>query len=280
MLNDAGGIASDLTVSRLAQNSFRLMLGTAALKRDLSYISNHILGDNDVQICDVTADLAVLGLHGPDSKTIASSVGAGWMNDLDYFQHATGSFGDVAVRAARLSYIGEAGWELICDASDASRLFVTLTAAGAVPIGALAQASMRIEKGFLAYGQDLDTDVTPAMAGLEFALANGKHFIGKDALDESEYPATQLVSLGFADIDVVPLGNEPVICNGRVIGKTTSAAFGYRVGRPVAIAILESAAAVNGGLIQVDIAGEMADASISKAPMFDPSGSRMRSKGN
>jgi len=276
MLNHAGGIESDLTVFRLAEDRFRLMVGTAALKRDLAHIRNHVPADADVRIADVSGDFAVLGLNGPDSAAIAATLGAGWLNDIGYFRHAEGLIGDVAVRAARLSYIGEAGWELTCAAGDARRLFAALAGTGAVPVGALAQTSMRIEKGFLAYGHDLDTDVTPAMAGLEFALAGDKDFIGKAALTAGDAPASRLVSLLFDDGGAVPLGNEPVLAGGRIIGKTTSAGFGYRVGRPVAIALIGSADIEDSGVASVDIGGDMAACRISCAPLFDPAGSRMR----
>ena len=182
----------------------------------------------------------------------------------------------VVVRAARLSYVGEAGWELTCAAGDARQLFAILAAQGVHPVGAFAQTAMRIEKGFLAYGHDLDTDVTPQMAGLEFALAAGKDFIGKKALAGRAVPSSRLVSVGFSDTDVVPLGNEPVLRDGRIIGKTTSAAFGYRVARPVAIALLESEAIADGAAVQVDIAGELTNATLSVGPLFDQSGSRVR----
>jgi 4-methylaminobutanoate oxidase (formaldehyde-forming) len=278
MLNKAGGIESDLTVFRLADDHFRLMVGTAALKYDLSHIRNHLPKDADVRISDVTDDLTVLGLYGPDTAAICASLGAEWMIDLGYFCHAEGLIAEVSVRAARLSYVGESGWELTCHARNAKRLFSALASAGAVPVGAFAQASMRIEKGFLAYGHDLDTDMTPAMAGLEFTLAEAKSFIGKDALNGLLDPAKQLISLSFTDADVVPLGNEPIVRNGLIIGKTTSAAFGYRVARPVAIALIEKAIIADGVIVQVDIAGVMADAVMSVAPLFDPSGSRMRNK--
>tara|TARA_B100001057_G_scaffold120782_1_gene119492 strand:- start:145 stop:2565 length:2421 start_codon:yes stop_codon:yes gene_type:complete len=278
MLNHTGGVESDLTVFRLAKDHFRLMVGTSALKSNLSHIRNHVPQDADVRICDVTDDLAILGLYGPDSSAIGAALGADWMNDLGYFNHAEGLIGGVSVRATRLSYVGESGWELTCNVNDAKKLFTVLANVGAVPVGAFAQASMRIEKGFLAYGDDLDTDMTPAMAGLEFALAEAKSFVGKDALNGLPNPTKQLVSLCFTDVDAVPLGNEPVVQNGRIIGKTTSAAFGYRVALPVAIALIEKASIVAGVIVQVDIAGEMADAVMSVAPLFDPSGSRMRTK--
>ena len=280
MLNHEGGIESDLTVFRFAEDHFRLMVGTNAVKRDLSWIRNNCPEGADVEVSDVTERFAVLGLSGPDSGRIADAIGAGWMNDIGYFRHETGMIGTVAVRAARLSYVGEAGWELTCAASDAGALFALLAGQGVHPVGVFAQTAMRIEKGFLAYGHDLDTDITPAMAGLEFALATDKNFIGKGTADTRTETDSRLVSLKFKDSEVVPLGNEPVLRDGRIIGKTTSAAFGYRVGFPVAIALLSTDSIADGALVQVDIAGQSAGATLSVAPLFDPSGNRMRTSGS
>ena len=224
----------------------------------------------------MTSDLAVLGLCGPHSGRLASALGGDWMHDIGYFAHAEGSLGGVAIRAARLSYVGEAGWELTCVADDAKALFAALEGQGALPVGAFAQTSMRIEKGFLAYGHDLDTDVTPSMAGLEFALAGDKDFIGRTGLAMREAAPSRLVSLTFDDDTAVPLGNEPVLLDGTVIGKTTSAAFGYRVGCPVAIALVGSEAVGDGVMVEVDVAGHRYACRMSVGPLYDPAGERMR----
>ena len=136
----------------------------------------------DLKIDNVTEKYAVLGLSGPDTPRIATALNAEWMNEIGYFQHREGQIGNLSVRAARLSYVGEAGWELTCPAQDAQALYDLLAKEGVRPVGAFAQTAMRIEKGFLSYGHDLDTDVTPQMAGLEFALVKDKAFIGKHAL--------------------------------------------------------------------------------------------------
>lgn len=276
MLNEKGGIESDLTVFRLGKSRFRLMVGSAATKRDLAWIRNHCPAEAAIEIKNVTDDLAVLALCGPKTPVLAQALNAGWLNDIGYFAHAKGLIGAVEVRAARLSYVGEAGWELTCETCDAEALFASLAAQGVVPVGAFAQTSMRIEKGFLAYGHDLDTDMTPAMAGLEFALAKDKPFIGKSALADKGAPARRIVSLVFADSEAVPLGNEPVLAGGRPVGKTTSAAFGYRIGHPVALALIDSGSIAEGAGLHVDIAGVRFACTPSTAALFDPQGKRMR----
>jgi glycine cleavage system aminomethyltransferase T/glycine/D-amino acid oxidase-like deaminating enzyme len=276
MLNARGGIESDLTVFRLAEQHFRLMVGTAALKRDLSWIRANCPTDADIKIADVTEDHAVLGFVGPDTPALAAALDADWLNDIGYFRHQTGEIAGINLRAARLSYVGEAGWELTCNSGDAPALYDCLAAVGAVPVGTYAQTAMRIEKGFLAYGHDLDTDVTPAMAGLEFALSPDKDFVGSAALAGMEPPTTRIISLEFDDAEAMPLGNEPVCAGDMIIGKTTSAAFGYRIGRPVALALVGNDHAVAGAGLTVDIAGHHVICRVVTGPLFDAHGARMR----
>ena len=122
------------------------------------------------------------------------------------------------------------GWEITCPSDRADTVYEALHEAGARPCGVLAQTSMRIEKRFLAYGHDIDTDVTPPAAGLEFAIGRSKDFVGRDALSrlEGKPPGQRIASIVLDDEEALPLGGEPVRLGERIVGKTTSAAFGYR----------------------------------------------------
>jgi len=164
--------------------------------------------------------------------------------------------------------------------------------AGARPAGLFAQTSMRVEKGFAAAGHELDSDTTPLDAGLAWAVdwaGDGGDFIGREALlrrrDQGrDGEQTRLVTLVLDDRDAVPLGNEPVRAGGAIIGETTSAAFGYRIGRPVALARLrvaaaEAAGAAAGARVDIDIARQNCTATLTAGPAFDPGGTRMREAG-
>jgi 4-methylaminobutanoate oxidase (formaldehyde-forming) len=200
------------------------------------------------------------------------------MNQLGYFRWCEANIAGVPVQATRLSYVDEAGWELTCESTQAEALFDALVAAGAKPAGIFAQTSMRIEKRFLSYGHDLDTDLNPLEAGLEFSIDWDSEFIGKSALLEirDQAPANRLVSIVFDSINAQPLGNEPVYHQGRIIGKTTSAAFGYRIGKPVAIALVSSNCELEGLVVDVDIAGSQNAGSIHTNAAWDPDGSILR----
>ena len=280
MLNDKGGIESDLTAIRFDEESYRLYVGSSAIKRDMAWLCEHIGTDEQIVIEDQSEQFATIAVMGPKAGAITKTLGSDWLDTLGYFTHKHGEIAGVMVDAVRLSYVGEAGWELTCARDYGNRLYSALYEAGARPAGMFAQSSMRIEKQFLAYGHELDTDVSPLMAGLEYTLDMSKQFIGYDAMQRAfDTPAKQrIVSLRVADMVAVPLGNEPVYHDGQIIGKTTSASFGYRVGYPVALAYIDNDIAVNGANVSINIAGTHVAANVSRKALFDPAGIRMRTK--
>ena len=180
------GIESDLTALRIAEDHYRLFVGTTAIKRELAWLNNHKNGDESVELIDSTSQYAVLGLMGPDASKIARELGADALNALKYFGVGEAHIAGCHVRAVRLSYVGEAGWEITCKAQNATKIYDAMVALGAKPAGLFAQSSMRIEKKFLAYGHELDTDVSPLDAGLGFAVDWNKDFIGKGALEKKK----------------------------------------------------------------------------------------------
>ncbi len=278
MLNERGGIESDLTAIRIAEDHYRLFVGTTAIRRDMAWLRRH-LGDAQVSLRDSTQDYAVIGLMGPDAAKIAASVGAPELNNLKYFEAGPAHIAGAHIRAVRMSYVGEAGWEITCKAENAGKIYDMLHEHGALPAGIFAQSAMRIEKRFLAYGHDLDTDISPLQAGLDFAVAWGTEFIGKTALEKQKNmgEVNRVVTLILDDKNATPLGNEPFYIDGHIAGKTTSAAYGYRVGRPVIIADCSHAdARIEGAWVDVDIAGKLYAGQVTLHPAFDPMGQRMR----
>ncbi len=275
MLNERGTFESDLTAQRIAANHYRLFVGTSAVARDLSRLRRHSAGF-DVALSDSTEKYAVLCLMGPESSRVATECGAPELNGLGYFRVGTARIANKHVRAARLSYVGEAGWEITCLSGDASAIHRALAAAGARPAGLFAQTSMRIEKGFLAMGHELDGDVTPVETGLDFATRKSGGFIGAEALSERRASGVErlVVSLTYDDGMAVPLGHEPILIDGRVVGRTSSCSFGHRVGKPVALGLVNSALG-DGARVKVDVARRLFDAAVTLGPVFDPDGSRM-----
>ncbi|WP_282158719.1 GcvT family protein [Shimia thalassica] len=276
VLNERGTFESDITAQRIATDHYRLFVGTNAIKRDLSWFQGHSEGF-DVTLTDSTEDYAVLGLMGPEAARIVTECGAPELNALGYFKVGPAHIAGKHVRAARLSYVGEAGWEITMKAENASAVYAALIAAGAKPAGLFAQSSMRIEKGFCAMGHELDSDVSPVETGLDFATRKKGGFIGAEALAKrrADGDMPHIVSLKLDDESAVPLGHEPIYQNGKIVGQTSSCAFGYRVGKPIALGHIQDTLE-DGARVQVDIARKLFDATITLGPLFDPDGLRMK----
>ena len=280
MLNERGGFESDLTAIRIDDDHYRLYVGTTAIKKDMDWLDRHRRAGEDVTLYDSSDDYAVIGLMGPGSAEIAAALGAASLRTIPFFRSGEAEIAGHPVRAVRLSYVGESGWEITCRAEAAESVYDAIREFGARPAGMFAQTSMRIEKRFLAYGHELDADVTPLEVGLEFAVDLNKDFIGRDALlaVKAKGAENRIVSIVLEDRTAVPLGNEPVLFEDRIVGKSTSAAFGFRVGAPVALAdITERSVRREGARVAVNIAGALFPGRIVIGAAFDPKGRRMRS---
>ncbi len=279
MLNESGGIENDLTVVRLEEDRYRLYVGSSGVRRALSWMRRHAEGYS-VTLTNRTEELAVIALMGPQAATVARRVRASALLELRYFRGGPTEIAGIPVDAVRLSYVGETGWELSCRVPDSGRAYTALLEAGALPAGTLAQTAMRIEKRFLSYGHDMDTDTSPLQAGLGFAIAWDTSFIGREALQRQrdDGVGNRIVTLLFdGDDRIVPLGNEPVYLDDKVAGKTTSAAYGYRIGRPLALTHMSTREAISENQsVEVNVAGTRFPARVLLGPAYDPEGARMR----
>jgi len=280
MLNPRGGFESDLTAQRLSLERYRLYVGTGAAKKDMAWLRGHLAARDRVSLTDESEAYCALGLMGPKSVQIARSLGGEALAGIKFFGHETTELAGVSLRAARLSYVGEAGWELTVRAAEAPCLCRALLDAGAAPTGLYAQTAMRIEKRFLAMGHELDSDLTPLDAGLEFAIAWDSAFVGRDALRRLAEPGPRycIATVLFDDDAAVPLGNEPIYFDGGIVGQTTSASYGYRLRRPLALAVLEreKTGGIENTRVQVDVAGRKFSARVVFGPAYDPGGLRQK----
>lgn len=276
ILNSRGTYESDITAQRIADDHYRLFVGTNAIKRDLSWFTRHSEGF-DVALTDSTEDYAVLGLMGPNAARIATEVGAPELNDIGYFKVGPAHIAGKHVRAMRMSYVGEAGWEITCKTENVGVIYEALTKAGATPAGLYAQTSMRVEKGFCAMGHELDSDTTPVETRMDSMCKKTIDYIGKTAVDQRRQDGTQarVITLVLEDETAVPLGHEPIYLNGEIIGHTTTTAFGYRVGKPIALGYVHIENP-DGVEVELDIAREMYKGRLIIGPAFDPKGKRMR----
>ena len=276
VLNARGTFESDITAQRIAGDHYRLFVGTNAIKRDLAWFKRAAEG-LDVTLEDSTEKYATLSLMGPYAARIVADCGAPELNDLGYYKVGPAYIADKHVRAARMSYVGEYGWEITCLSENAEPIYNAMVEAGATPAGLYAQTSMRIEKGFCAMGHELDGDTSPIEAGLMFAVRKSDGFVGHDALMERKASGAfcKTVSITIMNEDAVPLGHEPIYLNGEIIGQTSSCGFGYRVGKPIALGHVNTPLET-GTQVQIDVARTLYDAEITLGPLFDTTGMRMK----
>jgi len=284
MLNDAGGIECDFTVTRLAEDRFRIVTGTAFGQHDLFWIRDHVPDDGSVQVEDVTSSLACIGLWGPAARLILQPLTTTDISNeaFPYMSSQQLAVGPVPCLALRVTYVGELGWELYCPSEFGLRLWDTVWEAGhshsLTAGGYKAVDSMRLEKGYRVWGADIGPEVNPYEAGLGFAVKLEKgDFIGRAALVKAreKEPATRLACLVLEDPRSVALGSEPVRIAGAIAGRVTSGGYGYTVGRSIAYAYVP-ASAQTGTAVEVEIFGTWVSGRISDEPLFDPKGARVR----
>jgi 4-methylaminobutanoate oxidase (formaldehyde-forming) len=286
MLNERGGIECDFTVTRISEDRYRIVSGTAFGQHDLAWIRSHAPRDGSVEVTDVTASYACVGLWGPQARAILQPLTTADLSNVafPYMRARKITVGSVPCLALRVTYVGELGWELYCPISAGSALWDTLWEAGRplgmVPGGYRAIDSLRLEKGYRVWGSDITPDVTPYQAGLGFAVKLDKGaFVGGDALRESHrsQPDPVLVCLVLEDPRSVALGEEPVRVGADVVGRVTSGGFGYTVGRSIAYAYLPARHREPSTGVDVEIFGRWVKAVLAAEPLFDPSGERIRS---
>jgi len=284
MLNRRGGIEADLTVTRLATDRFRLVTGTASGTHDLAWLDRRRDGAERIEIRDATSALACFGLWGPRAREILARVCADDLSNAAFpFMTAQEmTVTDVPCLALRVTYVGELGWELYPPAEFGAKLWSTLMQAGTpmgmIPAGYRAIDSLRLEKGYRAWGSDITGDDTPVEAGLDFAVARDKEAFGLEPLRrrEAEGVSRSLSCLALADLRSMALGNEPVRSGDRVVSRVTSGGIGYAVGRSIAYAYLPLELAAADTELSIDVFGERVGAVVVEDPLYDPKGERIR----
>ncbi|TGD42137.1 FAD-dependent oxidoreductase [Pseudotabrizicola sediminis] len=286
MLNPKGGIESDLTVTRLSETAFLLVVPGATLQRDLAWLSRH-LGDDFAVITDMTAAESVLCLMGPQSREIMGRVSP---QDFSNAAHPFGAAREIEIgmglaRAHRVSYVGELGWELYVPTDQAAHVFEALVeAAPELKLcGLHALDSCRIEKAYRHFGHDITDEDHVLEAGLGFAVSRKKPgFIGRDAvLRKAEAGLSRrMVQFLVRDPEAMIFHNEAIVRDGRIVGPVTSGNYGHALGGAVGLGYVpcagESDADVLASVYEIEIAGRRYAAEVSLVPLYDPTSERMR----
>ena len=291
MLNAGGRYEGDVTVTRLAADRFLIFSGAGSAERDLDHVRRR-LPASGAEITDVTSAYAVYGVMGPRSRDLLSRLTAADLSHeaFGFGQSRPIDLGYASIRATRLTYVGELGWELCCPTEFAVGVYTDLMAAGAdlgvVNAGYYAMESLRLEKAYRAFGRELTPDYNPVEAGLLFAckLKTEIGFLGREAVEQarSAGPRQRLVSIVLDDPEVMMWGGELLLREGGPAGLVTSAAWGATIGASVGMAYVRHPGGepvtpdyLKSGRYQVNVGGTICEASVSLRPPFDPDGERI-----
>jgi glycine cleavage system T protein len=291
-LNHKGGIEADLTITREADNRFLIVTAAATQVRDFHWLNEHIGTDDRAIAVDITSAAAVFSVMGPNARSFLQPLTTSDLSN-ETFPFGTSQeidLGYARVRASRVTYVGELGWELYVPAEFAAAVFDVLSAAGEDKqlrlAGYHALNSLRMEKGYRHWGHDITPDDTPLEAGLAFAVAWDKPdgFIGRDALvrQRDAGVSRRLVQIALDDSDKLLYHNEPIWRDGSIVGETSSGMWGHTLRQSLAMGYVANpggiadAGYVNAGSYEVEVAGQRIPAHVSLQPFYDPKSLRVK----
>ena len=289
MLNERGTYESDVTVTRTGREEFLIISSAATTERAKDHIRKNIPEGASASLVDVTSAYAVFGVMGPNSRDLLSTLTSADLSD-ESFPFGTSqliSLGYATVRATRITYVGELGWELYVPAEFAVGVYDDLMEAGAGRGGYYAIDSLRLEKGYRAFGRELTPSENPVEAGLLFAckLKTDIAFLGREAVEKAkaEGPRKKLVGFKVDSPEAMLWGGELVIRDDAVAGQVTSAAWGEATGSCVGLAYVRASDGsvinadwVNAGSYEVNVGGRLYPISVSTKPLYDPTNARIR----
>jgi heterotetrameric sarcosine oxidase gamma subunit len=293
MLNERGCYEADVTVTRTADDEFLIVSSAATTERDKDHIGRNLPAGTRAQLVDVTSSLAVFGVMGPRSRDLLATLTDTDLSD-GAFPFGTSrriSLGYSTVRATRITYVGELGWELYVPSEFAVGVYEDLMTAGAdfgiTRGGYYAIESLRLEKGYRAFGRELTPNDNPVEAGLLFAckLKTDVDFLGRTAVEKAraEGPRRRVVGFSVDSPDAMLWGGELILRNGEVAGQVTSAAWAESTGACVGLAYVRSsdqvkvdAAWVAAGGYEVNVGGTLHPITVSLKAIYDPSNERIR----
>ena len=291
-LNTRGGIEADLTITRLTEDRFLIVTGAAPQTRDFAWLKRHIPEDARCMATDVTSGLPMLSIMGPQSRAFLQRLSG---EDLSNTAFPFGrskeiELGYARVRASRITYVGELGWEIYVPAEFAAHVFETIWDAGRdfglEPAGMHTMNNARMEKAYRHWGHDIADEDTPLEAGLGFAVAFDKKdgFIGREALEIQRHkntpPTKRMVALALLDnSEKAPFiyHEEPIYRDGKIVGSTTSGAWGHRVGKSLGLGYVHNPEGVapdwlNSASFEVELAWQRHPVKVQLHPFYDPRG--------
>ena len=292
MLNARGGIECDLTVVRMAEDDFYIVTGTGFATHDFDWISRHIPEGLDAHLLNVTSSNAVLALMGPNARSMLQTITRDDISNdgFPFGQARQISIAGVSVLALRVTYVGELGWELHFPSECAATLYDALMQAGKpfgiANAGYRAIETLRLEKGYRAWGSDIGPDHTPLEAGLAWAvkLKTSTAFLGREALEQQKTAPLKKSMCTFTvdDPNVVLIGRETIYRNNQRVGWLSSGGFGHSIGKPIGMGYVRFAEGVNreyllAGEYSLEVASERVPCELHLAPLYDAGMVRVKS---
>ena len=285
MLNEKGRIQSELTITRLPNNLFYVLSSTASEIRALDWFNQHLNKDEKIKIKNITQDYGVLVIVGPKSRTTLSQLTSENLNNNN-FPWLKGKeilINKIPVRALRINYMGELGWELHHPIKYMESLYDTICEVGKkeniINFGTYAVNSMRMEKAYRGWGSELTGEISLVEAGMDrfFNLNKKNNFIGSKILKEKLQSGVdiKIVYLEVDAVDADARGNEPVYYKNQIIGVVTSGSYGFRVKKSLAFAYVKSDLATVGTELDIEIQGKKRRATILTSPIYDPKNKKL-----
>jgi len=285
MLNERGGIMTDLTVTRIDQDRYWVVTGGGVGMHDLAWMRRQLPDDSSVQLKDLTSGWCCVGVWGPRARDLLQPLSQQDVSNaaFPYLTARSLTIGSVPTYAIRISYVGELGWELYTPTEYGLRLWDTLwkagDALGVTALGGGAFDSLRLEKGYRLWGTDIHSEYNPYEAGLGFAVRLNKgDFIGRNALlrIKEQGITRKLACMTFDDPAVAVLGKEPIFAGGQCVGYVTSANYGCTVGKSIIYGYLPLALAEDGSRVEVQYFGRRYPAGVVGEPLYDPQMTRLK----
>jgi sarcosine dehydrogenase len=292
MLNARGGIECDLTVARLAPDTYYIVTGTGFATHDFDWISRSIPAGLDAHLSDVTSAYGVLSVMGPRARDVLAALTSDDLSNAGFpFGHVRRiTLAGAPIIAMRVTYVGELGWELHIPVEFMASVYEALMAEGAkhgiANAGYRAIESLRLEKGYRAWGAEIGPDHSPLVAGLGWAvkLKSNTPFQGREAITaQAAKPLPRLLAGFTTDPSVVLLGRETIYRNGERVGWLASGGFGYTVGRSIGYGYVRRPEQgvdpdfVLSGTYELEVATERVPAAVTLTPLYDAESARIRS---
>ncbi|CAB5120492.1 MAG: FAD-dependent oxidoreductase [Actinobacteria bacterium] len=284
-LNSKGGIESDYTVTQTGESEFMIVTGTAFATHDFGWLEKmrREFSYDNVEITNITRELTCFGIMGPNSRAILQSLTTSDLNHsaFPFMSSQEITLAGIKVRATRITYVGELGWEIYAPVADGLNLWKEIINAGSelglIPCGYRAIESLRLEKGYRAWAGEINTETNPYEAGLGFAVSLKKEkFHGKAAaVAAKENQSRKLVAITFDDMTSVPFGSEPIRINEKIVGRIKSGGQGYTIKKAIAYAYLPIEISQPGTAVDVELFGSWSAGVIAEEPLFDAANSKI-----